>query len=366
MLGDAARPARALALDHGAGLGKHLGRRHVAEPPPGHRVRLAKPVDRQRPLKHSRQRREAHVLCAAVDDVLVNLVREHRKPRVLPHDVGNLPQLLLRVDRPRRVRRRAQDQQPGPLRQRTPQLVGGHQEPLARVRLHHHRLGARQTRHLGVAYPERGRDQHLVSRRAARQHALPHRLLGAVRQHNLVRRVRDAVLPLELLANLLLQQRHACVGRVPGDAPLECLDPRLHDRPRRVKVGLPGSEADHVDALRLERRRQVGQRHRLGGLDGGHPRIDLPHPVEKTIRVTHGRPRRPRRAPRVPRHVFGRRRRRRAPDRRGRHSREDSLHSVSNADSHASFLPVLSFLDRRSRDEDDEGTVTQDECKYDV
>jgi hypothetical protein len=63
--------------------GEVLRRCHVAEPPPCHRKRLAKPVDGQGPLEHPREARKADVDCRLVNDVLVDLVGQHLKRKGL-------------------------------------------------------------------------------------------------------------------------------------------------------------------------------------------------------------------------------------------------------------------------------------------
>ena len=64
-----------------------LRRGEVPEAPPGHGERFGKSIHGERSFPHSGQRREGEVRRGRVDDVLVNLIREHQEPRMGPDDV---------------------------------------------------------------------------------------------------------------------------------------------------------------------------------------------------------------------------------------------------------------------------------------
>ena len=69
----------------------------------------------------------------------------------------------LRIHAPRRVVRRIDHHDPGLLRQRGPQLVCGHLEILLNAGLHRHDSAPGQVCHVGIAHPERGGEDDLVS-----------------------------------------------------------------------------------------------------------------------------------------------------------------------------------------------------------
>jgi hypothetical protein len=75
-------------------------------------------------------------------------------------------------------------------------------------------------------------------------------VLGPAGDGHLVERVLQAVVALELLADRGAQLRDAADLGVLGLAVLERAHRRVLDPAGRVEVGLPGSEGDHVDALR--------------------------------------------------------------------------------------------------------------------
>lgn len=132
-------------------------------------------MDRHRPFRHPRERREGDVL-AFVDDVLVDIVREGDDIELLAQ-VGHELQLLAREHLARRVMRRVDDDASGLLVERGAKLHGidgpvglveGH---VARDRVGPDRVGS-------VVLVERLEDDDLVARVQEAEHRRDHRLGG--------------------------------------------------------------------------------------------------------------------------------------------------------------------------------------------
>ncbi|OBQ25555.1 MAG: hypothetical protein AN485_24605, partial [Anabaena sp. MDT14b] len=122
------------------GLIDHRRRRvHIAQAPPGNRVRLAQRVARDRALKGPGERIEVHVLVRRVDDVLVRFVGDD--PRIVLFGVlQNRHQLIAREHFAAGVRRIADHNGLGTLRERLRQVVFVEAEA-GRVQRHVNGLG---------------------------------------------------------------------------------------------------------------------------------------------------------------------------------------------------------------------------------
>lgn len=94
-----------------------------------------------------------------------------------------------------------------------------------------------------------------------------------VAEDDLVRGVRDAVLPLELIADGGAEGGGAGVRGVAGESAPDGVASRLDDGVRRVEVGLARGETDDGKAALLHRSREVGERHRLGLAEGRDARV---------------------------------------------------------------------------------------------
>ncbi len=114
---------------------------------------------------------------------------------------------------------------------------------------HRHRHPAEQADLLRVRDPVRARDQHLVARVHQRHHDVVEGVLGPAGDGDLVGRVVEAVVALELLADRGAQLGHPAHLGVLGLPALHRADGRGLDARGGVEVGLAGSERDHVDAL---------------------------------------------------------------------------------------------------------------------
>ena len=166
----------------------------VPQPPPGHGERFGEPVHDERAFAHARERGEAHVLRRRVDDVLVNLVREHEQTRVVRHHLGDGAERLLGIHRAGWIRRAAENQKPRVGGEGGAELLGGEDEALVRGGGHDDGLGAGEAAHLGIRHPVRRGDEHLVADRDVAITPPAPRIRFAAAEDDLVRGVRDAVL----------------------------------------------------------------------------------------------------------------------------------------------------------------------------
>ena len=207
--------------------------------------------------------------------MFINLIAQHHQSRMFDDDFRQLLQRLLRIHRPARVTRRAQNQQPRPRRDRLSKLFRRHQKSLIRRRPHDHALRPRQPHHLRITHPIRRRHQNLVPRSARRHHALRHALFRPVRQHDLrFPIVRQSVLFLELSRDRVSQFRVAVVRRVLRLPRVDGRLPRVADRARRREIRLARGETDDVLARVAHRAREIGQRDRLRRLQVGDAFIE--------------------------------------------------------------------------------------------
>ena len=152
-----------MRLQVGGRLDDVLRADHPAHPPAGHGVCLGDPVDDDAAvgqLGHLRHdRREQRV---AVDQVFVDFVSDD------PQAVGVGPltdrrDLVGRVDRAGRVRRRDEHQDLGPVGPLRLELFDGGQVAGGLVGQHRHRNAASQPDRFGVSRPVRSGQQHLVT-----------------------------------------------------------------------------------------------------------------------------------------------------------------------------------------------------------
>ena len=60
-------------------LNKFDGRSNIAYAPSGHRIGLGKTVERNRAIRHARHCANAHMLPTVIDELFVNLVRNHNQ-----------------------------------------------------------------------------------------------------------------------------------------------------------------------------------------------------------------------------------------------------------------------------------------------
>ncbi len=197
--------------------------------------------------------------------------------RVAHEHVGHGLQLGLGVGGARRVRG-AVEQQPLRLgRDRLFELLGHELEAVVLRAGHGNRRAFGQLHHVGIAHPIGRRDDHLVAGVERGQERVEQHLLAAGGGDDLLGRVVEIVLALELGRDRLLQRRRAAHIGVARLARIDRLLRGLAHVRRRVEIGLAGAEADHVLAGRLERARFHRHAHRGGGLDAGEALCEQGH-----------------------------------------------------------------------------------------
>ena len=216
-----------------------------AHPPSRDAVRLREAVDRDRPLRHGAEGRDREVGLPAIEDVLVDLVRDRERVPIL-HEVRDQLELLAGEHLPRRVVRRVQDDRLRPRGERALQgllvdLPGGpgHRHEL-RLRTAHDRIGA-------IVLVERFRDHDLVPGVHDAEHRGHHRLRGSARDDDVRLRVRvDPVEPLRLRGDRVPEGLGAPRDRVLLIGPSKSLAGGLDDLLRRVEVREPLGEVDRA------------------------------------------------------------------------------------------------------------------------
>ena len=177
-------------------------------------------------------------------------------------------QFVAAVDRAGGVGRAVDDEQPGFRGDRRFQLRRGDLEALLDAGLDDHRLAVGEDDDVGIRHPVgRGNDDFV----AGVDHGLrqvEEALLAAARHQNLLGRVVESVVALELGDDRRLQAGGAVDRRVFGEARVDRRDRRILDVLRGVEIGFAGAEADDVAAARLERGGAGGDGQGGGGLDG--------------------------------------------------------------------------------------------------
>ncbi|MPM39577.1 hypothetical protein SDC9_86211 [bioreactor metagenome] len=232
------------------------GRAHPADLPARDGEGLAGRGDLEGPLRHPGQRRQRDVRPAAEEQVLVHLVGDHHQV-VLHCDPGDRVELVGAEDVTGRIVRRVDQQQPGPVRDRRPQVGLG--QPVAgfgRRRVPQpdrpgHRPGQCDRRGVGVV--RRLEHHHLVAGVAQRQDRGGQRLGRPGGDQHLGRRVvRQAVPAALMLGDRLPQRRDA--------APRWVLVVTGPDRPRRRLKHLDGPVGVREALSEVDRSRPRGQR----------------------------------------------------------------------------------------------------------
>jgi hypothetical protein len=149
------------------------------------------------------------------------------------------------------------------------------------LRRAHDRNGfaAGQRHHFRIAHPIGRRDDHLVAGIDGRHQRVVEHLLAAGADDDLVRLVGQAVLPLELGDDRLLQFGNAVDGGVLGLAGLDRVDRRQLDVGGRVEIRLARAEADNIAPRRFQLARFIRDRNRCGRL----------HTVERSRQEGHYR-----------------------------------------------------------------------------
>ncbi|MDT4833093.1 hypothetical protein FQZ97_666800 [compost metagenome] len=260
-----------LALHHGHRGDQRARSRAVADAPASHRIGLRHAVHGERAFAQARLHR--HRRCereAVVEDVLVDVVREHPDVGVVEQHVGDRFQLRRAVGRTARVRRRVEKEPARARRDGRLQLRRGQAKAVLLAARHRHRHAAADLHDVGVRGPVRRRQDHLVARVQARHQRIEDHLLGARAHADLVECEVQRVVALELQLHRRLHRRAAVEHRVARVATRNGLRGRMPDVLGRVEVGLARAQHDHRAAGALERLRVIGDAQDLRDLDGAH------------------------------------------------------------------------------------------------
>ena len=205
------------------------------------------------------------MLFVVIDQLFVDLVGDDIEA-ALDRQRGDVGQLLPAPDAAVGVVRRIEDQRLRPLRDVGAHHVRGDDEVVLLAAVDHDRRAARHADHLRIADPARRGQEHLVARVEHCAQRDEQRLLRTVGDDDFRRRVIDAVVVAEFLADLFAQVERASHGRIARDAGVDGELAGVVDVFRRVEIRFTGGEADHVHPFgaKLLRARVHGERDRRG------------------------------------------------------------------------------------------------------
>ena len=179
-------------------------------------------------------------------DVLVNLVRENHHLRMLGHHLGDGAELLFGVDHTRRIGRAAEHHQLGLRRDGRLQLRRRDFEVVLDLAGNVFDIGFRHLRDGTVGNPVGSGDDDLVAGVHQSHDSLVDGLLAARGDHNLLRRIIQPVVSLELVADGFQQISITGHWRVVREVVVNGLFGILLHRLRRVEIGLADTQADDI------------------------------------------------------------------------------------------------------------------------
>jgi len=183
--------------------------------------------------------------------LLVNLVGQDRDLS-LQHGISDGGEFAPVINDPGRIRRAVEHQELRPRRQRSRELVGTEFEAGLLGRRDEDRRGPGQLHQIGIADPVWGGDDDLIPRPAQRHQGIMDRMLGAVRDQDLIGAGRQADPSRVVIRQRLLQLRDAGRRGVVGLAGPDRAERSLLDVRRRVEVGLTQGEVEDVHPLPFE------------------------------------------------------------------------------------------------------------------
>ena len=267
-LADGRDAGRRLALHVHHRRDHRLGAAGIADAPAGHGIGLRGAVHRERALLQPGLDLGDRVrLGAVIGEMLVDLVRHDQHLGMLHQHLGELAQFVARAHRAGRVVGEVEHHPLGVGRDRRLEIGSAQLEMVVLRAGHRHRHAAAQLDLVGIADPAGRRHDHLVARIHRRHGGAEHDLLAAVRDHDLVHRVVEIVLALELALHRLLQRLGAVLRRILGLSGERRLVGGLDGVPRRHEVGLARRQADDLDTLRAQLAHFAGHRGRGGNFD---------------------------------------------------------------------------------------------------
>ena len=174
-------------------------------------------------------------------------------------------QLVARIGRAGRVRRRVEDDPLGPRRDRAFEVFRLELEAVLEFRRHDDRLAPVDRDHLRIAHPIGRGDDDLVALVHRDEEGVVEDLLAAGADDRVGRLVVEAVLAPEFCRDRLAQGRNAEHRRIFCLAALDRLDRRVLDVVRRVEIRLADRQRNDVPPLGFEIARLLRHRHGGGG-----------------------------------------------------------------------------------------------------
>src|SRR6516162_7676380 len=249
----------------------------IAEPPAGHRIGLAPPVEQNHPVADRGVAEQADMLGAIIEDLAVDLVAEHGDLGMALEPGDQPVELAARHDSTGRVGRAVDDQEPRPRGDFVEYFLGAERKAGAFVQRDRHRGGAGETDYALVDREARVRIEDLDPRLAEHQDGKEHRDLAARNDEHEVGGDLDTVAAEEVGRHRGAQRRDAVGWGVAVMAVGERLAAGLDDVFRGREIGLADPEIDDRAALCGER---VGARQHLErglGSESAHAPGHLQH-----------------------------------------------------------------------------------------
>ena len=233
-------------LHHGIDqLGRTAG---VADAPARHGERLGKAVQKDRALRHARQRGDAGVF-AVEGEFRIDLVAQHQQV-LLPRKRGDFCQLVLGTGAARRIARQVEHQNLGPGLPRLFQGFGGEGKVVLGVSGHRQCLAMRQADAGMVGHVTGLVIHHLVPRIEKRAEGQVEGLRNADRHDHLVF---GTVVHAEglghITGDLLAQLGRAEIRGVKGAPLFETVDGGFADVPGRGEIGFADAERNDLLAF---------------------------------------------------------------------------------------------------------------------
>ena len=213
--------------------------------PAGVTHRLRKTVQENRPLPHSRQRRDRNMF-AFIQQFGVDFVGQYDQV-VFNRNLGDLFQIFAGHHRAGRIAREIQQQRPAFRRDLTKQNLRIECKTVLRISFDHHGHAVRHADFSRIRHKTRLSVNHFIARIHQCAHRDIQRLADADGDDALVFRiVFDVVILLHIAADFPAQRRSAEVGGIAGMPFFQRKNSGFPDGPRRGEIGFPDAETDHV------------------------------------------------------------------------------------------------------------------------
>ena len=235
---------------------------HVAQTPARHGIGLREPVEYERPLGHARQRGDARVSLAVVEDLLVHLVREDEQIAFLS-ERGDGGELRI-VEHPAgRVVRRVDQQDARRGSPRGGERFARQSPVVVRVKRHRHGRAAGELDHWPVRDPGRLRNHHVDAGLDKGEGRFEERLFSTRGDDDAAVGVDlDPIVGAKLVGDRLAQTGNAGACHIVRVAGVHRLGRGRADVLGGDEIRIAATEIDDVDPLGLELPGAVGDRER--------------------------------------------------------------------------------------------------------